>query len=279
MELKPCYETKLGKLYCGDAVNLLKIVPDNSIDLTVTSPPYDNLRTYNGYSFDFETVAKEIFRVTKAGGVVIWVVGDQTLDGDESGTSFRQALFFKEVGFRLFDTMIYQKRNCPMRGSLLGYNQVFEYMFVLSKGRPKTTNLLRDRKNAEKRYQKVITHRKRTGEIEAQGTYVSKDIGLRYNIWVYANGKGVTSEEDIAFEHPAIFPEQLAKDHIISWSNVDDLILDPFMGSGTTAKLCEKLNRKWIGFEISKEYCELAKKRISKYQTTESTPILNSEIL
>lgn len=245
-----------------DNVKGISKLPDKSIDLTVTSPPYDNLRTYNGCSFNFELLAKELYRVTKNGGVLVWVVGDQTIEGDESGTSFRQALFFKEIGFKLFDTMIYIKNNCPMRGSLDGYNQVFEYMFVLSKGKPKNINLLFDRKNDSAGRISITSHRKVDGTLETQNHVKISDMGRRYNVWSYYNGKNVTSTDNYGLQHPAIFPEELAKDHILSWSNEGDWVLDPFLGSGTTLKMCMETNRNGIGFEINEGYENIIKERL-----------------
>jgi len=252
------------KLYNGDCLEVMKEFPDNSVDLTVTSPPYDNLRTYNGYSWDFENIAKELFRITKKGGVVVWVVGDQTIKGSETGTSFRQALYFKEIGFNLHDTMIYGKNN-PMPVSAKRYYPCFEYMFVFSKGQPKTFNPIKEiaseagKRNHLKQRNVDGTFKKAYG----YGKEVKK-YRPRYNIWFYNVGGGQVATDKIAHEHPAIFPEQLAKDHIISWSNENDTVLDPFMGSGTTGKMAKLLNRNFIGIEISKEYMEIAKERIEK---------------
>ena len=254
-----------NKIYCENNLETMARMPDNFIDLTVTSPPYDNLRTYNGYCFDFENVAKELFRVTKNGGVVVWVVGDATVKGSESGTSFKQALYFKECGFNLFDTMIYAKPPRGAVGNNKTYWQTFEYMFIFSKGKPKTINLICDRKNKESRDGDNGTKRLENGELlkVKRGGY--SEYGRRTNIWEYGIGKGQSTKDDFAFKHPAMFPEQLANDHIISWSNEGDLVYDPFMGSGTTAKMAHKYNRNWIGSEISSEYVELANKRLDPY--------------
>ena len=242
----------------GDCLIELKNISENFIDLTVTSPPYDGLRTYKGYSFDFENIAKELYRVTKAGGVLIWVVGDSTRDGSESGTSFRQALFFKECGFNLHDTMIYQK-NSYMPLTHNRYEQSFEYMFVLSKSRPKTFNPI---------MVPCVTagsSRARGGSKARETTYAERrrdehtqvaSHKQHANIFTYDVGK---NDKTI---HNAPFPEQLAQDHIISWSNPGDLVLDPFVGSGTTGKMAVLNGRDFIGIDISPEYCELARKRI-----------------
>lgn len=238
-----------------DCVEGMKRLPDESVDLTVTSPPYDNLRTYNGYSFDFESVARELYRITKEGGVVVWVVGDQTVKGSETGTSFRQALFFMEAGFNLHDTMIYEKAQACY-GSNLCYLQAFEYMFVFSKGKPKVINFIRDRKNKRHGVESMsVSGLSKDGKKADRHRKEMKEYGKRKNIWRYGVGGGKTG-------HPAVFPEQLAYDHIVSWSNEGDIVLDPFIGSGTTGKMAAKAGRRYIGFEISEEYCEIARKRI-----------------
>jgi site-specific DNA-methyltransferase (adenine-specific) len=238
-------------------------MPDKFIDLTVTSPPYDNLRDYKGYDFDFESIAKELYRVTKDGGVVVWVVGDATINGSETGTSFKQALFFKNVcGFKLHDTMIWDKKSffgdCPNR-----YNQVFEYMFVLTKQFLKTFNPIID---VQKTWfhKGISTRTGKNGTLRTQNIKQNKNkLIKRCNIFKYLRGFNLSSKDKCSFEHPAIFPESLAADHIISWSNPVDLVYDPFMGSGTTAKMCVKYERNYIGSEISKEYCDIAEKRIN----------------
>lgn len=233
-----------------DNVKGISKLQDNSIDLTVTSPPYDNLRTYNGFSFNFEALAKELFRVTKNGGVVVWVVGDETKNGNESCTSFRQVLYFKEIGFNLNDTMIYKKINGAI-GSKYTYLQEFEYMFVLSKGYPKTVNFLRDRKNVRSGNETTPKSKSnRTGELYKRTPICLDEYGRRKNIWEYPVG-GI---QETSIRHPAVFPEQLAKDHILSWSNEGDTVLDPFLGSATTLKICMETNRNGIGFEINEGY-------------------------
>jgi len=253
---------ELNKIYNMDCLEGLKLLDDNSIDLTVTSPPYDNLRTYKGFSWDFEGVAKELYRVTKDGGVVVWVVGDATIKGSETGTSFKQALYFMECGFNLHDTMIYEKNGAGAVGSNKCYLQNFEYMFVFSKGKINTFNLIYDRENKVVGSMKTNTNRdkftadngRKYREIE------TKKFGRRFNVWKYEQTSG---HDEFSKKHPAPFPEQLAQDHILSWSNEGDLVLDPFMGSGTTAKMAKLNNRNYIGFEISKDYCDLAEKRIN----------------
>ncbi len=257
---------EVNKIYQGDSAELMKKLPDNFIDLTITSPPYDNLRDYNGYSFDFETIAKELFRITKDGGVVVWVVGDAVINGSETGSSFKQALFFINCGFRLHDTMIYEKNGSsfPSRRDGNRYTQIFEYMFVFSKGKPKNVSLICDKKNRWVGYTSFGKSkiRDKNGNLKEREMKPVPEFSPRNNIWRYSTGKNYSTKDKIAFQHPAIFPEQLAKDHIISWSNKGDLVFDPFAGSGTTLKMAMLNGRNYLGFEISTEYCALINKRI-----------------
>lgn len=261
---------ELNKIYNTDCVEGMKQLPDNCIDLTVTSPPYDNLRKYNGFTWDFEATARELYRVTKPGGVVVWVVGDATIKGSETGTSFKQALYFKECGFNLHDTMIYMSDKPPFSHNR--YEQKFEYMFVFSKGKPNTFNPIMEKSKYAGSDKSARTFRHTGAELEK--THIKnnvKDEKIKGNVWYFSTGYNKSSKDKIAFKHPAIFPEQLANDHIISWSNPGDVVLDPFMGSGTTAKMAILNGRQYIGFEISSEYCEIANKRIEELNKEEIT--------
>lgn len=254
---------ELNKIYNMDCLDGLRLIKENSIDLTITSPPYDNLRDYYGFKFDFESIAKELYRVTKDGGVVIWVVGDKTDKGSKTCTSFKQALYFKEVGFDMYDVIIYQKTSpsAPHKGR---YFNAFEYMFVLSKGKPKTLNLLYDRPNKSSgRNTGKLSRRETDGSLTEKKSIQISEFGLRTNVWTYDVGNNKSTKDKIAFKHPAIFPEKLAEDHILSWSNEGDTVLDVFMGSGTTAKMAILNNRKYIGFELSEEYCNIANERLN----------------
>lgn len=248
----------IDTIQCGDSKELLRQLPDGSVDLTVTSPPYDNLRNYNGFQWDFCGIAKELFRVTKDGGVVVWIVNDGTVDGSETGTSFKQALYFKEVaGFRLHDTMIWRKTNPLPQVKQPRYASCFEYMFVLSKGKPKTFNpIMRKTKYGGlerwSREKNVVAETGRTLK-----HMIFKEEAIQYNVWDMQVARNKTT-------HPAVFPAQLAHDHIITWSNPGDIVLDPFVGSGTTAIEAMKENRHYIGFDISEEYCQMARKRIEE---------------
>jgi len=247
------------KIIQGDCLEVMKDIPDKSVDMVLTSPPYDNLRTYNGYTFDFEGIAKELYRVVKDGGVVVWVVGDATIKGSETGTSFKQALYFKKCGFNLHDTMIWQKTNPMPKVKTKRYFDVFEYMFVFSKGVPKTLNpILVNCKLSGKIYNS--TCKNIGGENgRTKKTFTLNKQRNKNNIWEFAIAQNKTS-------HPAIFPEKLANDHIISWSNEGDTILDPMAGSGTTLKMAKLNNRNYIGIEISPEYIDIINKRLDELQ-------------
>ena len=233
----------------------MKGMDDNSIDLTITSPPYDSLRVYNGYSFNFESTSKELYRITKEGGVLVWIVGDATEKGSETGTSFRQALGLKDAGFNLHDTMIWRKTNPMPKVKTKRYFDVFEYMFVLSKGQPKTFNpLMQPTKLGGQIYDSTVKKITK-GKERTKKTFVLNMERYKDNIWDCAISQNKT-------EHPAVFPESLVSDHIISWSNEGDIVYDPFMGSGTTAIAAKKLNRNYIGSEISQDYCAIAESRL-----------------
>lgn len=262
----------MNKIIQGDCLEVMKDIFDGSIDMVLTSPPYDNLRTYNG-SLDWgehvwKPVIQELFRIIKDGGVVVWVVGDATIKGSETGTSFRQALYFKEVGFNLHDTMIYEKFGVPFP-EFNRYYPIFEYMFVLSKGKPKTHNLIIDRKNnyAGHKLDRLKHGRQKDGTLKQSSCYGKnrkiKEFGVRFNIWRISNQKGSGHKDKFANKHPATFPEKLAHDHIISWSNEGDTILDPFAGSGTTGKVAKELNRSYILIEKEPEYINIIKERVS----------------
>ena len=263
-EIKQHKKLPLNEIICGDAVEVMQTIPPDSVDLVVTSPPYDDLRNYNGYSFNLDGIARELFRVMKKGGVVVWVVGDQTIKGDETGTSFRQALHFKQVGFNLFDTMIYLKTPRGAVGNNKTYWQTFEYMFVLSKGTPKTINLLKDRENKDERDGDSGTKRLSDGSLLKLKRAGYSKYGRRTNVWEYLIGKGHSATDNIAYKHPAIFPEKLVQDHIISWSNSGDVVLDPMCGSGTTCKMAKINKRDFIGIDVSSEYCKIAEERLKQ---------------
>lgn len=238
----------LNEIHNEDCLETMRRMSDGFVDCVVTSPPYDDLRDYEGYSFDFESIAQELYRVIKTDGVIVWVVGDQVINGSESGTSFKQALYFKEIGFKLWDTMIYEKNSPRFAGHHKGnrYTQIFEYMFILTKGKP-ISQLIIDKPN------KWAGHKDWSGKMKN----TVAQFGVRHNIWRY-----VTSFN--SYGHPAPFPLELAEDHIRSWTKLDEIVYDPFMGSGTTAEAALRLGRKFIGSEVSENYCQMINKRIQK---------------
>lgn len=247
-----------NQIYNMDCAKGLKLCASDFVDLTVTSPPYDELRDYGGYSFEFCDIARELYRVMKVGGIIVWIVADQMFGGSESGTAFRQALYFKEIGFRLHDTMIWNKGSTAFQHANR-YIQVFEYMFIFSKGKPRCANLIRDRKNVQGGTRIHGTERQPDGTCKqlsaVQKSKVVKEYGARHNVW------RINPEKYNRSKCPAVFPRALARDHILTWSNPGDIVLDPFMGSGTTARECIATGRQFIGFEINKDtYLECMEK-------------------
>lgn len=247
-------------LECKDAVEHLKQVGEGTLDMVLTSPPYDDIRNYNGFSWNFEELVRNLFRCLKSGGVVIWNVADQTKNGSETGNSMRQALFFMEEGFRLNDTMIYVKNN-PMPQTGPRYHQAWEYIFCFSKGKPATFNPLM----VEAKYgggESNMKNRGNDGKLNYSKAKRNSHTKVR-NVFSYSIGGGISTRDKIAYNHPAIMPEKLAEDQILTWSNPGDIIYDPFTGSGTTAKIALLNDRKFLGSEISQEYCDIAKERLS----------------
>jgi site-specific DNA-methyltransferase (adenine-specific) len=260
----------INKIVCGDNVATMATFPAESIDLVVTSPPYDNLRTYSAGKpidqlWDFEGVAQELWRVIKPGGVVIWVVADATVNGSETGTSFRQALRFMEIGFRLHDTMIWERIGSFPESNR--YHPAFEFMFVISKGKPIVANIIRDRKNVGTGiFQRSRMERQPDGKIRRPDRHhVTAEYGYRFNIWrLPSSGCESNDQRSTVLQHPATFSEALARDHILSWSNEGDIVLDPFSGSGTTAKMAKHNGRQYIGIEVNPEYVEISLKRLEQ---------------
>lgn len=257
---------QLNNIYCGECSAMMESLPDNSVDMWLTSPPYDNLRSYNGYTFDFEPIAKQLWRVTKPGGVGVWVVGDATENFCESLTSAKQKIYFVEgCGFNLLDTMVYEKNGYPAQyPGMMRYMGAFEYMLVFSKGKPETYHPIMDRRTRSKgEHRGSFTQRQKDGSTKHTSTgFEIQEYSARNNVWTYDTGFLKATSDKIAYDHPAIFPEALARDHIISWSNPGDTVLDPMMGSGTVPKMSHILGRRWLGFEISSEYVNLAKRRV-----------------
>jgi DNA modification methylase len=246
---------ELNTIYNEDCLITMSKMPNNFVDLVITSPPYDTLRDYKGYSFDFKKIAQELYRVVKEGGVIVWIVNDAVIKGSETGTSFKQALYFKEIGFNIHDTMIWSKKNPMPQVKTKRYFSKFEYMFVFSKGIPKTFNpIMIKTKMGGEVYNSTVKQISQD-KVRVEKTFVLNEERVKDNIWEIAIAQNKTS-------HPAVFPEQLAYDHIISWSNKSDIVYDPFLGSGTTAKVCKELFRNYIGSEIAEDYYNIAIKRL-----------------
>ena len=258
-------ELPLDQIICGDNCEVMLTLPSESIDLVVTSPPYDDLRTYGGHDWDFYGVAWNLKRLLKPGGVLVWVVNDQTKDGSETGSSFRQALWFRDLGLRIHDTMIWE-RACPFPESNR-YHPDFEYMFVFSKGKPKTFNAIMDRKTTSNGRPVSTPERQPDGTTRTPARdcgALHREMAPRFNIWKVQSGAGHATEDSYAFKHPAIFPEGIARDHIVTWSNEGDVVLDPFSGSGTTAKMAKHNARRFIGIEVNPEYVEISNQRLAQ---------------
>ena len=261
---------QFGTIYHENCIETLRRMDDDLIDMTITSPPYDDLREYNGYVFPLAEIAKLLFQKTKPGGVVIWVVGDRTLNGNETLSSFRQAITFQEAGFNVHDTMIYAKNNPIPSDCGKRYRQCFEYMFCFSKGQPRTFNPITQMIKQEKAFKSFrIT---KVGRNDLEHDHIAPKERKLDNIFYYADSEifyynvGTSSSKDkVAFGHPAIFPEQLVEDQINTWTNAGDLVYDCFMGSGTTAKIAHQLGRRWLGSEVSEEYVAIANERLAKY--------------
>jgi DNA modification methylase len=291
----------VNKVYHGNSAEELKKFPNESVDFVITSPPYDTgARTYEGYTFDFCAIAQELSRVLKPGGVIVWVVQDCVIDGSESGTSFKQALYFKQkCGLNLHDTMIWQKTFLKYPEKIR-YHNSFEYMFVLSKGKPKTINIIEDRQNIWGGC--LVPGRERQADGTKKDACTTgkkyKEIGARWNVWAYPMDGGqpeeITAAQILEYanrgyvildpngkrcdvwavkntwdkylklsnDHPAVFPEELVRDHILTWTNPGDIVLDPCGGSGTTAVMAKSMNRYYVSIDISKQYCDDQIKRL-----------------
>lgn len=262
----------LGKVHHSLCEEGLQECDDESIDLVCTSPPYDGIRSYNGCTFCFDDLALQLVRVLKPGGVIVWVVADQVVNGGESGTSFRQALAFQSLGLRIHDTMIYRKKGWP-KPDMTRYQPCFEYMMIFSKGRPAKIHLIKDRPNkCAGRVKKAEGYMKRAVDgslipmFRSTKVHITEEYGYRSNIWEYNTGHKNTAHDPFWTQHPSVYPLALARDHIRSWSDPGDVVLDPFMGSGQTAIAAELEGRQWLGLECSAEYCRLARKRLKWYR-------------
>jgi DNA modification methylase len=271
---------RFAKIYNENCIETLARMSDDLLDMTITSPPYDDLRDYNGYHFPVEQIAASLLKKTKPGGVVIWVVGDRTVNGDETLTSFNHAITFQKAGFNVHDTMIYAKNNPIPSDCGKRYRQCFEYMFCFSKGQPKTFHPITQTIKQEKAFKSFrITS---IGRNDLAHDHIAPKTRKVDNIFYYGDTEifyynvGTSSSKDkIAFQHPAIFPEPLVHDQISTWTNKGDVVYDCFMGSGTTAKIAHILDRKWLGSEVSPEYVKIAETRLAPYITDQNFSAVN----
>lgn len=262
----------VNEIFNENCLDTMSRMSDNFIDLVLTSPPYDNLRQYGGnqtyhqrlnetgYSFQFEEIASELKRVLKPGGVIMWNIQDQIINGSKTGNSMRQALYFMELGLKLHDHLIWQKTGTPFP-STHRYRNVWENMFIFSKGKPKTFNPILVRNKTGGRVWNNRRQRNTEGILEETGKVIKvKEYGIDNNVWLIPNGYANAKHFKGFQNHPAIFPDELASRHIITWTNEDDIVYDPFLGSATTTKIAKQLNRKWIGSELHTPYFEVCKK-------------------
>ncbi len=257
----------IDQIHCRDAVAGMRELTHDFIPLTVTSPPYDDLRGYGGHRFDqraFEAVADELWRVTMPGGVVVWVVADQ-IDGGYSGTSFRQALHFQEAGFRIHDILIMARSG----GRWCGGNRygIVEFAFVFSKGRPRSVHLIRDRDNKHAGLLRRFKARMLDGRLRYAPRAKPVAVkGVRGPVWECHAGFQKTTRDRYAYVHPALMPEDMARDLIVSWSRPGDLVFDPMAGAATTCKMALLNHRHYLGFEVHEPYYRLAVRRMQDAQ-------------
>lgn len=257
-------------IYTADCIDFMRKMKPGTVDLVVTSPPYDDLRVYNGFTFDHRKVARGLAKIVKVGGVVVWVIGDQ-INGGRTLTSFEHAFSFRKAGFTVHDVMIFKKRNTPFMRKR-AYTNCYEFMFVFSKGIPSVFNPLRSPSVRSGPAQ--LPYLKGTDGVNRKTERLLSEHKVRTNIWSYAVGKGGTTSDRYAFKHPAMFPENLARDHILSWSNPGDLVFDPMCGAGTTCKMAKATGRRWLGVDVSSEYVAIAERRVreTKRSTEDSRP-------
>ena len=249
---------EINTVIAGNCVDVMREMPEECVDMCITSPPYDNLRKYNGFVFPFDEIVEGLYRVIKPGGIVVWVVGDSTINGSETCTSFKQALKFVDAGFNLNDTMIWVKTNPMPQVKQPRYSSCFEYMFVFAKGKPKTFNpIMRTTKCGGQSYDSTCKNIGGENGRTEKHFLINKEA-VDYNVWPIAIAQNKTG-------HPAVFPEELAVRHIKTWSNENDIVLDPMCGSGTSLIAARKLGRRYIGIDISEEYCKISEERLKEF--------------
>lgn len=261
-----------NQVICCDCLEGMRGLPGECIPLTLTSPPYGGIRTYDGHDeWDFMAVARELHRITVEGGVVVWVVQEQIIDGSESGETSRQRLAFADIGFRIHHTMV-MARSSGFQTSKIRYGRPLEYAFILSKGRPRHFSPIRDKRNKCAGETRNKTNRNPDGSLVRAGRWTTRPFGVRGPVWPYHTGKHHNAEEGYAHDHPALMPERMAEDHILSWSKVGELVFDPFAGAGTTLKMARLNFRRYLGFEANREYVEIARRRLRDAEAGLSPP-------
>ena len=261
--MERAYDDGVAQLYVGDCATLLPQLKLQA-NLILTSPPYDRLRDYGGDGFIFEPVADACVDSLAPGGVLVWIVADATIDGTETCTSMKQALYFREKGLLLHDTMIYVKRGGPAAGTQKRHKNAWEYMYVFSNGQPKTVNLIEDKIVQYPGANRLVPRRQKDGSLEYGSRGEMPEVTFRDNVWSYSPGFRKSARNVIAHKHPAIFPEELAGDHIRTWTEPNDLVLDPMVGSGTTMRAAKDLNRRSVGIEKHEGYIEDIKMRMAQ---------------
>jgi site-specific DNA-methyltransferase (adenine-specific) len=258
-------ELELNKIYCMDCLEGMRKLPDDSIDLVVTSPPYDNLRTYKGFSVDLHSTGKEAYRVLKDGGIAVMVIQDQTKAFAKTLTSFRLIIdWCDNIGFRLFETIIYRKYGTEGAWWKARFRVDHEYMPIFLKGKKPQYFNKKLLMVPSKHGGEILTgsgNRRTTGETTKTVTRPINPTKCRGTIWDYLMAG---DKDPLKRKHPAPFPDQIPIDFITCFCPPKGIVLDPFIGSGSTAVAAKKLGRHYIGFEITPEYCEIAEQRTKR---------------
>ena len=255
----------INSIICGDSAEVLKNFPDNSIDMVVTSPPYDGLRDYNGFSLDLHKIGKEIYRVLKDGGIAVMVIQDATKDFAKSLTSFRTIVdWCDNVGFRLFETVIYHKNGTEGAWWKQRFRVDHEYMPIFMKGKKPQYFNKEPLKIPSKHGGKVMSgsgNRRTDGTLSETVRRPINTMKCRGTVWDYLMAG---DKNPLKRKHPAVFPDKIPYDCIQCFCPEGGLVLDPFIGCGSTAVMAKVLGRNYIGIDISREYCDLAEERIEK---------------
>jgi site-specific DNA-methyltransferase (adenine-specific) len=267
-------ELSLNRIYCTDCVEGMKQIPGSSIDLVVTSPPYDSIRNYNGFTFDLHATGQGIHRVLRDGGIAAMVLQDQTSNFGKSLTSFRTVLdWCDNIGFKLFECVIYRKYGPEGAWWRNRFRVDHEYMPIFLKGNRPNYFDKEPLKIPSKHGGKVMTgsgSRRTDGKTNHAVTRMINPTKCRGTVWDYLMAG---DKDPIKRKHPAPFPDQIPKDFIGCFCPPGGIVLDPFMGCGSTAMAALALGRRFIGFEISPEYCSLAEERMKTFTSEKGTQL------